>query len=61
MKITPTCVQEDSRVCWQDMSMLQTEADTTYKNYEHKELAHMSLIEHPVGQPNLAISPSILP
>jgi hypothetical protein len=35
--------------------VLQIETNTTYRKY--KESAHMSLLDHPISQPSLDISP----
>jgi hypothetical protein len=37
------------------VGMLQIEPNTTYRKY--KETAHMSLLDHPISQPSLDISP----
>jgi hypothetical protein len=38
-----------------EAEVLQIELDTTYRKY--KESAYVSLVDHPVSQPNLDISP----
>jgi hypothetical protein len=40
---------------WKEAKVLQIESNTTYRKY--KETAHRSLIEHPISQPSLDISP----
>jgi hypothetical protein len=40
---------------WKEAKVLQIEPNTTYSKY--KESAHMSLIDHPISQPSLDISP----
>jgi hypothetical protein len=42
-------------VCWKEAKVLQIEPDTTYRKY--KESGHVSLIDHPISQPSLDISP----
>jgi hypothetical protein len=37
--------------------VLQIEPNTTYRKYEYKESAHISLIDHPISQPSVDISP----
>jgi hypothetical protein len=41
--------------CWKEAKVLQIELNTTYR--KHKESAHMSLVDHPISQPSLDISP----
>jgi hypothetical protein len=40
-------------VCWKEAKVLQIEPNTTHRKY--KESAHMSLVDHPISQPNLDI------
>jgi hypothetical protein len=47
--------KEDHKICWKEAKVLQIEPNTTYRKY--KESAHMSLIEHPISQSSLDISP----
>jgi hypothetical protein len=42
-------------VCWKEAKVLQIEPNTTYRKY--KESTHMSLVDHPISQPSLDISP----
>jgi hypothetical protein len=42
-------------MCWNKAGVLQIEPNTTYRKY--KESAHMSLLDHPISQPNLDICP----
>jgi hypothetical protein len=39
--------------------VLQTEPNTRYRKY--RESAHMSLVDHPISQPSLDISPTWTP
>jgi hypothetical protein len=43
------------RTRWKVAKVLQIELNTTYRKY--KESAHMSLLDHPISQPSLDISP----
>jgi hypothetical protein len=43
------------KICWNKARVLQTDPNTTYRKY--KESAHMSLLDHPISQPSLDISP----
>jgi hypothetical protein len=47
--------EEGHSICWEEAKGLQTEPNTTYRKY--KESAHMSLVDHPISQPSLDISP----
>jgi predicted GIY-YIG superfamily endonuclease len=42
-------------LCWKEAKVLQIEPNTTYRKY--KESARMSLLDHPISQPSLDISP----
>jgi hypothetical protein len=44
---------------WKEAKILQIEPNTTYREY--KESVHMSLIDHPISQPSLDISPKLTP
>jgi hypothetical protein len=43
------------KICWKEAKILQIEPKTTYRKY--KESAHMRLLDHPISQPSLDISP----
>jgi hypothetical protein len=45
----------ENKICWNKVRVLQIEPNTTYGKY--KESTHMSLLEHPISQPSLDISP----
>jgi hypothetical protein len=45
----------EHKICQKEAKVLQIEPNTAYRKY--KESAHMSLIEHPISQPSLDISP----
>jgi hypothetical protein len=47
--------EEGHKICWKEAKVLQIEPNTTYSKY--KQPAHMSLIDHPIIQPSLDISP----
>jgi hypothetical protein len=49
-----TC-EEGHKTCWKEAEVLQIEPNTTHRKY--KESAHMSLVDHPISQPSLDISP----
>jgi hypothetical protein len=42
-------------ICWNEAMVLQIEPNTTYRKY--KGYTNMSLIDHPISQPSLDISP----
>jgi hypothetical protein len=44
-----------AKCCWNEAKVLKTEPNATYRKY--KESAHRSLIDHPISQPSLDISP----
>jgi predicted GIY-YIG superfamily endonuclease len=48
-------VYEGCKICWKEAKVLQIEPNTTCKKY--KKSAHMSLIDHPIRQPSVDISP----
>jgi hypothetical protein len=47
--------EEGHKICWKEVNVLQIKPNTTYRKY--KESVHMSLIDHPLSQPILDISP----
>jgi hypothetical protein len=47
-------VYESHKIFWKEAKVLQIEPNTTYR--KHKQSAHMSLVDHPISQPNLDIS-----
>jgi hypothetical protein len=47
--------EEGHKICCNEAKILQIELNTTYRKY--KESAHMSLLDHPISQPTLDISP----
>jgi hypothetical protein len=54
-KFTQHAYEDVHKICWTEAKVLQVEPNTTHRKY--KESAHMSLIDHPFGQPRLDISP----
>jgi hypothetical protein len=54
-KLAPHAYEEGHKICWKETKVLQIEPNTTYKKY--KESAHMSLVDHPISQHSLDISP----
>jgi hypothetical protein len=48
----PTGMQD---ICWKEEKVLQIEPNSTYRKY--KESSHISLLDHPISQPSLDISP----
>jgi hypothetical protein len=54
-KLAQHAYEEGHRIRWKEAKILQTEPNTTYRKY--KEAAHMSLLDHPISQPSLDISP----
>jgi hypothetical protein len=48
--------EEGHKICWNEAKVLQVEPNTTYRKY--KESAHMSLVDYPISQPRLDISPT---
>jgi hypothetical protein len=52
------CVKEHKynlKICWNEVTVLQIgEPNTTYRKY--KDLAHLSLLNHPISQLSLEIS-----
>jgi hypothetical protein len=46
---------EGHSICWKETKILQFEPNTHYRKY--KESAHMPLIDHPISQPSLDMSP----
>jgi hypothetical protein len=54
-KLAQHAYEEGEKICWNEAKVLQIEPTTTYRKY--KESAHMSLLDHPVSQPSLDISP----
>jgi hypothetical protein len=54
-KVAQYVYKEDHEICYNEAKVLQIEPNTSYRKY--KESAHMSLLDHPVSQPSLDISP----
>jgi hypothetical protein len=54
-KLAQHAYEEDHKICWNEAKVLPIEPNTTCRKY--KELAHMSLLDHPISQPSLDISP----
>jgi hypothetical protein len=47
--------EEGHRIYWKEEKVLQIEPNLTYRKY--KESAHMSVVDRPISQPSLDISP----
>jgi hypothetical protein len=54
-KLAQHAYEEDHKICRKEANVLQIEPNTTYRKY--KESALMSLVDHPISQPSLDISP----
>jgi hypothetical protein len=54
-KLAQHVYKEGHKICWNEAKVLQIEPNTTYRKY--KESAHVSLLDHPISQPSLDISP----
>jgi hypothetical protein len=54
-KLAQHAYEEGHRTRWIEAKVLQIEPIITYRKY--KESAHMSLVDHPISQPSLDISP----
>lgn len=54
-KLAQHAYEEDHKILWNEAKVLQIEHNTTYRKY--KESAHMSLLDHPISQPSVEISP----
>jgi hypothetical protein len=58
-KVAQHAYKEGHKICWKEVKVLQIEPKTTYRKY--KEFPHVSLIDHPISQPSLDISPICIP
>jgi hypothetical protein len=54
-KFAQHAYKEDHKICWNTTKILQIEPNTIYRKYTQS--AHESLLEHPISQPSLDISP----
>jgi hypothetical protein len=54
-KLAQHAYEEGHKICWNEEKALQIESNITYRKY--KESADMSLLDHPISQPSLDISP----
>jgi hypothetical protein len=54
-KLAQHAYEEGHKLRRNEAKVLQIDPNTTYRKY--KESAHMSLLEHPISQPRLDISP----
>ncbi|PNF26526.1 hypothetical protein B7P43_G13973, partial [Cryptotermes secundus] len=54
-KLAQHAHEEGHKICWNKAKVLQTEPSTTCRKY--KESANMSLLEHPISQASVDISP----
>jgi hypothetical protein len=54
-KLAQEAYEESHKIRWEEAEVLQIEPNTTYRKY--KESAHMSLLDHPISQLSLDISP----
>jgi hypothetical protein len=48
--------EEGHKICWNEAKVLHIEPNSTYR--KHKQSAHMSLLDHPISQPSMDISPT---
>jgi hypothetical protein len=58
-KLAQHAYEEGHKICWSEAKVLQIEPNATYRKY--KESTHMSLLDHPISQHSLDISPIWLP
>jgi predicted GIY-YIG superfamily endonuclease len=54
-KLAQHAYEEGHKVCLSELKVLYIEPNTTHRKYT--ESAHMSLLDHPITQPSLDISP----
>jgi predicted GIY-YIG superfamily endonuclease len=54
-KVAQHVYKEGHKICWNEAKVLQFEPNTTYRKCN--ESSHMSLIDHPMSQPSLGMSP----
>jgi hypothetical protein len=54
-KLAQHAYEEGHKICWTKARVLQINPNTRYRKY--KESAHMCLLDHPISQPSLDISP----
>jgi hypothetical protein len=54
-KLAQHAYEESQKICWNEAKVLQIELHTTYRKY--KKSSRMSLLDHPICQPSLDISP----
>jgi hypothetical protein len=54
-KLAQPGYEEGHKICWNEAEILQIEPDTTYRKY--MESRFMSLIDQPITQPSVDISP----
>jgi predicted GIY-YIG superfamily endonuclease len=54
-KLAQHAYQGGHKICWKKAKVLQIEPNITHKKY--KESVHMYLLDHPISQPSLDISP----
>jgi hypothetical protein len=54
-KLAQHAYEEDHKIRWSEAKVLQIEPNATFRKY--KESAHLSLLDHPISQPSLDISP----
>jgi hypothetical protein len=54
-KLAQQAYEGGHKICWKEGKVLQIEPNTSYR--KHKESAHMFLVDHPISQLSLDISP----
>jgi hypothetical protein len=54
-KLVKHVYEEGHKICSEEVKVLQIEPNSTYRKY--KLSAHVSLVDHPISQPSLDISP----
>jgi hypothetical protein len=54
-KLAQHAYEEGHKICLKEAKVLRIEPNTTNRKY--KQSAHVSLLDHPISQPSLDISP----
>jgi hypothetical protein len=58
-KLAQHAYEKGHKIFWNEAKVFQIETNATYRKY--KESVHMSLLDHPISQPSLDISPMWTP
>jgi hypothetical protein len=56
LKLAQNAYEEDHKICWKEATVLQSTPKSTYRKC--KEAPHVVLVDHPIRQPSLDISPT---